>query len=116
MKTVLFDLDGTLCDSEVGIGESLIFAMRQMGYSVPSASQIRGIIGPPFGFITSCYDLTYFFLLGLLKVKSLVVSPEPIVTVPVSGRFLNFSCQQTISYFPAGIPSIEKLPLASVTA
>jgi phosphoglycolate phosphatase len=48
MKTVLFDLDGTLCDSEVGIGESLIFAMRQMGYSVPSASQIRGIIGPPF--------------------------------------------------------------------
>lgn len=48
MKTVLFDLDGTLCDSEAGIGASLAFAMHQMGYPVPSAPQIRDIIGPPF--------------------------------------------------------------------
>jgi len=45
---ILFDLDGTLCDSEPGIQRSLAWALEQSGYPVPSDSTIRSIIGPPF--------------------------------------------------------------------
>lgn len=45
---ILFDLDGTLCDSEPGIQRSLAWALKQSGYPVPSDSAIRSIIGPPF--------------------------------------------------------------------
>ena len=48
MKTILFDLDGTLCDSEPGITASLQVAFEAQGYPIPSASTIRRVIGPPF--------------------------------------------------------------------
>lgn len=45
---VLLDLDGTLSDSEPGILRSLQWACGQLGFPVPSESEVRAIIGPPF--------------------------------------------------------------------
>lgn len=45
---VLLDLDGTISDSEPGIGRSLIHAFTECGYDVPDRGTIRSMIGPPF--------------------------------------------------------------------
>ena len=45
---ILFDLDGTLCDSEPGIQRSLAYALADTGYPVPDETVIRTLIGPPF--------------------------------------------------------------------
>lgn len=45
---VLLDLDGTLTDSEPGIGKSLIHAFVECGYPAPTRDAIRSMIGPPF--------------------------------------------------------------------
>ncbi|HEY9130982.1 MAG TPA: HAD hydrolase-like protein [Dyella sp.] len=43
----LFDLDGTLIDSEEGIVACVRHALIQMGVPVPDHAQLRGWIGPP---------------------------------------------------------------------
>jgi phosphoglycolate phosphatase len=45
---VLFDLDGTLSDSEPGILRSLQWACEVEGFPIPNAAQVRSVIGPPF--------------------------------------------------------------------
>ena len=45
---VLFDLDGTISDSEPGILRSLQWACEQEGFPVPTEAQVRSVIGPPF--------------------------------------------------------------------
>ncbi|BAN03641.1 HAD hydrolase-like protein [Ilumatobacter coccineus] len=45
---VLLDLDGTLTDSEPGIGRSLRYAFAECGYPEPTDEMIRSMIGPPF--------------------------------------------------------------------
>jgi phosphoglycolate phosphatase len=45
---VLFDLDGTLIDSQVGIFASLNHAFAQIGAALPSPEVLRSWIGPPF--------------------------------------------------------------------
>lgn len=45
---VLIDLDGTISDSEPGIGRSLVHAFTSCGYDAPDADAIRSMIGPPF--------------------------------------------------------------------
>jgi phosphoglycolate phosphatase len=45
---VLFDLDGTLSDSEPGIMRSLRWACEIEGFAVPTEAQVRSVIGPPF--------------------------------------------------------------------
>lgn len=45
---VLLDLDGTLSDSEPGIGRSLVHAFTECGYDEPDRETIRSMIGPPF--------------------------------------------------------------------
>jgi len=47
-KLVLFDLDGTLIDSEPGITASLGYAFAQIGAELPSREVLRSWIGPPF--------------------------------------------------------------------
>lgn len=47
MQLVLFDLDGTLIDSEVGITRSMEHALREVGAEVPNAEVLRSWIGPP---------------------------------------------------------------------
>lgn len=45
---VLLDLDGTISDSEPGIGRSLVHAFTTCGYDAPDRDTIRSMIGPPF--------------------------------------------------------------------
>jgi phosphoglycolate phosphatase len=45
---VLFDLDGTLSDSEPGICSTLALAIAEVGLPVPSVEVLRTLIGPPF--------------------------------------------------------------------
>jgi phosphoglycolate phosphatase len=46
-RLVLFDLDGTLVDSSPGIFASVRFAAAELGLPVPTAQQLRGMVGPP---------------------------------------------------------------------
>ena len=45
---VLLDLDGTISNSEPGIGRSLAHAFTACGYEAPNEATIRSMIGPPF--------------------------------------------------------------------
>jgi phosphoglycolate phosphatase len=47
MRLVLFDLDGTLIDSEAGIVNSIEYALAKLGASSPPRETLRGWIGPP---------------------------------------------------------------------
>jgi len=47
MKSVLFDLDGTLTDSRDGIVRCLEYALSQSGVAVPPAETLAGHIGAP---------------------------------------------------------------------
>jgi len=46
-KLVLFDLDGTLIDSEVGIVASIEYALTKLGAPLPPREELRKWIGPP---------------------------------------------------------------------
>lgn len=45
---VLFDFDGTLCDSEAGIVEHLRRALVTVGLPIPSEEALRSCVGPPW--------------------------------------------------------------------
>ena len=47
LRLALFDLDGTLIDSEVGIIASIEYALENLGATIPSREVLRGWIGPP---------------------------------------------------------------------
>ena len=47
MKTILFDLDGTLTDSGEGIINCASLALRELGLSVPERDLMRVFVGPP---------------------------------------------------------------------
>lgn len=47
MPTLLFDLDGTLIDSSVGITRCAAHAFEQLDEPVPDAATLRSWIGPP---------------------------------------------------------------------
>jgi phosphoglycolate phosphatase len=46
-RTLLFDLDGTLTDSQPGITASIRFALERMGVPSPSTAELSRYIGPP---------------------------------------------------------------------
>ncbi len=45
-KTILFDLDGTLVDTEEGVAKSLCYAMDKLGMEHPDTDTVRRFIGP----------------------------------------------------------------------
>ncbi|QXC61469.1 HAD-IA family hydrolase [Aquihabitans sp. G128] len=47
LDAVLFDLDGTLTDPEVGITSSLRHALASVGHPAPDDLDLRWMIGPP---------------------------------------------------------------------
>jgi len=47
VKLALFDLDGTLIDSETGIVQSIEYALGRLGATAPPRETLRGWIGPP---------------------------------------------------------------------
>jgi phosphoglycolate phosphatase len=46
-RTLIFDLDGTLSDPELGIGRSINFALATYGYDLIPDSAVSQYIGPP---------------------------------------------------------------------
>ena len=46
-NTILFDLDGTLTDSGLGITKGVQYALGQMGIEIPSREELFCFIGPP---------------------------------------------------------------------
>jgi phosphoglycolate phosphatase len=46
MATLLFDMDGTLINSEIGITRCVAHALTQMGLEVPPDAELRRWIGP----------------------------------------------------------------------
>ena len=46
-QTIIFDLDGTLTQSEEGIWNCVRYAAERMGYPVPDAATLRKFVGPP---------------------------------------------------------------------
>ena len=60
ISTILFDLDGTLCDPRVGIVRSLQYALQKTGHAIPPESELVRYIGPPlyesFAVLLNCKD------------------------------------------------------------
>lgn len=53
--TVIFDLDGTLTNSEKGITACAAYALEKMGWPVPDREALRKYIGPPLAESFSAY-------------------------------------------------------------
>ena len=49
-KCAIFDLDGTLTQSEEGIWNGVRYAAKKLGFPEPDAATLRKFIGPPLGF------------------------------------------------------------------
>ena len=47
MKTILFDLDGTLTESGIGITRSAAYALDQLGIPHPAPEELSVFVGPP---------------------------------------------------------------------
>ena len=47
IRTILFDLDGTLTDSGEGIMNSVEYALNKYGIKVEDREQLRTFVGPP---------------------------------------------------------------------
>ena len=47
MKTICFDLDGTLTDPKVGITKSVQYALKKFGINIPDPDELCCFIGPP---------------------------------------------------------------------
>lgn len=47
MSLILFDLDGTLIDSEIGITRTMVHALRALNVEPPGQDILRSWIGPP---------------------------------------------------------------------
>ena len=44
---VLFDLDGTLTDSGLGVANGVLYALAQMGFPKPNDDELKKYLGPP---------------------------------------------------------------------
>ena len=47
IKAVVFDFDGTICDTGKGIKRSARYALKSMGFACPPAEELDDFIGPP---------------------------------------------------------------------
>lgn len=58
IKAVIFDFDGTICDSSEGIMECALNTVKSMGYDISSYTPqyLRRFIGPP---LRDCFRITF---------------------------------------------------------
>ena len=54
---IMFDLDGTVLDSKPGIFRSAAYALKKLGFSMPSDDEMMAFLGPPLsdGFANVCH-------------------------------------------------------------
>lgn len=104
---ILFDLDGTLTDSEPGITGCAARALKKMGFPVPPQETLRKFIGPPLwaSFVNYCG------LTAEQAEKAVVLYRE---TYNVTGAFQN-------APYPGILPLLEELkekriPMAVATS
>lgn len=55
MKNILFDLDGTITDSQNGIINSTLYALEKYGIEVKDRNELKKFIGPPLAWMFSQY-------------------------------------------------------------
>lgn len=55
MKSILFDLDGTITDSQNGIINSVIYTLKKYGREVGDRGELKKFIGPPLAWMFSQY-------------------------------------------------------------
>ncbi|SDI20083.1 phosphoglycolate phosphatase [Paraburkholderia phenazinium] len=71
MKTLLFDLDGTLSDPLVGISRSVNYALTSLGYAALPETEFAQYIGPPlddtFKLVTGAPDAEIRQLIALYR-------------------------------------------------
>ena len=66
-QTILFDLDGTLTNSELGITNSVAYALGKYGIEVPDKKALRVFIGPPLqDSFERFYGKTVYYVFALL--------------------------------------------------
>jgi phosphoglycolate phosphatase len=102
LKTVFFDLDGTLTDPGEGITNSVIYALQHYGIEVSDRSTLYPFIGPPltesfikfFGFSkeqsSEAVEIyrEYFSVTGLFENTPYDGIPEMLKTLSESGKTL----------------------------
>jgi phosphoglycolate phosphatase len=102
LKTVFFDLDGTLTDPGEGITNSVIYALQHYGIEVSDRSTLYPFIGPPltesfikyFGFSkeqsSEAVEIyrEYFSVTGLFENNPYDGIPEMLKTLSESGKTL----------------------------
>ncbi|MBQ6175080.1 MAG: dTMP kinase [Clostridia bacterium] len=50
MRCVIFDLDGTLTQSDEGIFKSIVYAAEKLGFAAPDPADRRKFVGPPLDY------------------------------------------------------------------
>lgn len=81
-KYVLFDLDGTITDSAIGITNSVAFALKRWGIEVEDKSTLNCFVGPP---LAQCFE-KYF---GFSKEQALEAVEEYRVYYRAGGIYEN---------------------------
>lgn len=100
--TILFDLDGTLTDPGLGITNSVMYALRKLGYEVPAREKLYKYIGPPLSdSFREDYGMTaqqaqhaidvyreYFSVTGLFENEVYPGIPEMLADLRANGKKL----------------------------
>lgn len=92
---IVFDLDGTLTDSEPGIFGAVKYALEKMDFPIPPRDTLRKFIGPPLwqSFVSYC---------GMTDQQSEKAVQLYRETYNVKGAFLNFP-------YPGILPFLDTL-------
>ena len=109
-QTILFDLDGTLTNSELGITNSVAYALGKYGIQVPDKKALRVFIGPPlqesferfYGFSKEeClkaidYYHEYFSEKGLYENEVYLGVPDLLASLKQAGKQLIVATSNTL--------------------
>ena len=113
MKThILFDLDGTLIDSKLGITNGAMFSLQSMGIEVPDPRQLERLIGPPirdsyrdiFGLDAQQTEAAvakyreYYATQGLYECSLYPGIPHMLESLKSSGKTLAVATSKAIGY------------------